>query len=341
MSRMTSSLRPGGTVSDSISVTKPYLYGWRTWDSIPLLIQAPEVLCASQVAEMGPWRRRILQELLGIVNQASVDVAIHLPDQPLVVLRRIEIVDYRRVVHRHRDEVPLVGGKHRPRAVAGRGGAGRELGEHRLVPDDRLPALFGEAGDDGGGAGPPVSLEQALQGRDAHMRQIDRPRQDSRGANRLERREGGAERSDRFARDVGVFDDDALVGGQGGSDARGVGSPRVPWAYPFAPRPQPRARYRRDPCFYVIASCTPPPNPQIGAPWPCDASASWAIRSCESAASGSRTRSLPRRGWSRTICGIRSPLPGRSTRWDGRSRRRRSARRCGSFSSRWTSSVGR
>ena len=55
-----------------------------------------------------------------------------------------------------------MGGKHRSRAVAGRGGAGRELGEQRLVPDDRLPALFGEAGDDGGGAGPPVSLEQAL-----------------------------------------------------------------------------------------------------------------------------------------------------------------------------------
>src|SRR6266853_1909897 len=106
MSRMTSSLRPGGTVSDSISVTKPYLYGWRTWDSIPLLIGAPEVLCASQVAETGPWRRRILQELLGIVNQASVDIAIDL-------------------------------------------------------------------------------LEQALQRRDAHMRQVHRPRQDSRGANRL------------------------------------------------------------------------------------------------------------------------------------------------------------
>src|SRR5947209_12178657 len=77
---MTSSERPGGTVSDSISVTKPYLYGWRTWASIPLLIGAPEVLCASQVAEIWPWRKRILQELLGIVNQAPgcglVDVPI-------------------------------------------------------------------------------------------------------------------------------------------------------------------------------------------------------------------------------------------------------------------------
>src|SRR6266404_9555220 len=118
MSPMTSSLRPGGTVSDSISVTKPYLYGWRTWDSIPLLIEAPEVLCASRVAEMVPGRRRILQELLGIVNQASVDIAIDLPDQALVVLRRIEIVDYCRVVDRHRDEVPVVGGQHGPRAVA-------------------------------------------------------------------------------------------------------------------------------------------------------------------------------------------------------------------------------
>src|SRR2546422_10241325 len=44
ISRMTSSLRPGATVSDSISVTKPYLYGWSTWASIPLLIGAPEVL---------------------------------------------------------------------------------------------------------------------------------------------------------------------------------------------------------------------------------------------------------------------------------------------------------
>src|SRR5882762_2064427 len=210
MSRMTSSLRPGGTVSDSISVTKPYLYGWRTWDSIPLLIKAPEVVCASQVAEMVPWRRRILQELLGIVNQASVDIAIDLPDQALVVLRRIEIVDYRRVVHRHRDEVPRVGGKHRPRAVAGRGGAGGELGEQHLVPDHRLPALFGEAGDDGGGAGPPVSVEQALQRRDAHMRQIHRPRQDARGANRLERRERGAKRSDRFGRARGARADSPL-----------------------------------------------------------------------------------------------------------------------------------
>src|SRR6059036_1615784 len=117
---MTSSERPGGTVSDSISVTKPYLYGWSTWASIPLLIGAPEVLCASQVAEIWPWRKRILQELLGIVNElgtggsglgvrersripnpspqsraphpSSVDVPIHLPDEALVILRRVEIV---------------------------------------------------------------------------------------------------------------------------------------------------------------------------------------------------------------------------------------------------------
>src|SRR5438309_3170476 len=104
ISRMTSSERPGGTVSDSISVTKPYLYGWRTWASIPLLFGAPEVLCASQVAEIWPWRKRILQELLGIVNQAPgcalVDVPIHLPDEALVILRRVEIIDDRRVVDR-------------------------------------------------------------------------------------------------------------------------------------------------------------------------------------------------------------------------------------------------
>src|SRR5437773_6542936 len=165
---MTSSERPGGTVSDSISVTKPYLYGWRTWASIPLLIGAPEVLCASQVAEIWPWRKRILQELLGIVNQAPgcalVDVPIHLPDEALVILRRVEIVDDRRVVDRHGDEIRLMGGEHCPRAVPGGGRAGRELGEDGLIPDHRLPALLGEARDDGGRPGPPVRLEQALEG---------------------------------------------------------------------------------------------------------------------------------------------------------------------------------
>src|SRR5438034_952785 len=268
---MTSSERPGGTVSDSISVTKPYLYGWRTWVSIPLLIGAPEVLCASQVAEIWPSRKRIIQELLGIVNQAPgcalVDVPIHLPDEPLVILRRVEIVDDCRVIDRHGDEIRLMGGEHCPRAVPGGGRAGRELREDGLIPDHRLPALLGEARDDGG-------------------------------------------------------------------------RPRVPWAYPFAPRPRQPAPPPRDPCNYVIASCTPPPNPQIGGPWPYDTFASWAIRSCGSAASGSRTRSPPPPGSSRTICGIRSRSPGRNTRWVEHSRRRKSARRCGSCASRWTSSAG-
>src|SRR2546425_230925 len=129
MSRMTSSLNPGGTVSDSISVTKPYLYGWRTWASIPLLMVTPEVLCASQVAQIEPWRNRILQELLGIVNQPRdllIDVPIHLPHEALIVLRGVHIVYDCRVVDGHGHEIRLVGGEHRPRAVPGRGRAGRE-----------------------------------------------------------------------------------------------------------------------------------------------------------------------------------------------------------------------
>src|SRR5438034_6632238 len=147
ISRMTSSERPGGTVSDSISVTKPYLYGWRTWVSIPLLIGAPEVLCASQVAEILPSRRRILQELLGIVNQAPgcalVDVPIHLPDEALVILRRVEIVDDCRVVDRPGDEIRLMGGGHCPRAVPAGGRARPARTDARLVPDPRVPAPSG------------------------------------------------------------------------------------------------------------------------------------------------------------------------------------------------------
>src|SRR5436853_430966 len=51
---LSSSRNVVATDTDSISVTKPYLYGWSTWASIPLLIRAPEVLCASQVAEIWP-----------------------------------------------------------------------------------------------------------------------------------------------------------------------------------------------------------------------------------------------------------------------------------------------
>src|SRR5947208_244211 len=116
MSRITSSLKPGGTVSDSMSVTKPYLYGWSTWASIPLLI----------------------------------------------------------------------GSEHRLRAVPGRGRAGRELGEQGPIPDHWVPAPLGEARHDGGRAGAAVRLEQALEGGDAHVRQIHRPRHDPRGARRLE-----------------------------------------------------------------------------------------------------------------------------------------------------------
>src|SRR3954470_14395915 len=43
MSRITSSFKPGGTTSDSMSVTKPYLYGCWTWASI-LVMSLLEVI---------------------------------------------------------------------------------------------------------------------------------------------------------------------------------------------------------------------------------------------------------------------------------------------------------
>src|SRR5690348_17615896 len=153
MIRMTSSLNPGGTTSDSMSVTKPYLYGWRTWASMPLVTGAPwpEVLCMSEVAMKFPWRNRILRELLGIVKcersgcrvpgvrcpaapsltpdtrHLSVDVPIHFPHQPLVILRRVEVVDHGRVVHRDHSQLGLVGEQDGSGPVPGRDGAPRQL----------------------------------------------------------------------------------------------------------------------------------------------------------------------------------------------------------------------
>src|SRR6185295_20375145 len=47
MRRITSSLRPGATVSDSISVTKPYLYCWLAscsifWVEVVMFLTTPE-----------------------------------------------------------------------------------------------------------------------------------------------------------------------------------------------------------------------------------------------------------------------------------------------------------
>src|SRR5690242_225815 len=247
MSRMTSSFNPGGTTSASMSVTKPYLYGWRTWASMPLLIESPEVLCASEVAMKLSWRSRILRELLGIVKyrcpvpgvrclgipyghqtpetgHLSVNIPIHLSHQPLVVLRRVQIVDHSRIVYGHRGELRLVRQQHRPRPVAGCGRALGQLGEEGPVPEYRMAAPLGEGRDHGRGGREAVALEETFDGADPHVGEVHRPRQDGRGADRLERGERGSERANLARADIGLLDDHALVGGQGRPDAGCVGA---------------------------------------------------------------------------------------------------------------------
>src|SRR5690242_1441306 len=245
MSRMTSSFNPGGTTSASMSVTKPYLYGWRTWASMPLLIESPEVLCVSEVAMKLPWRNRILRELLGIVKyrcpvsgvrgfhtdnqtpetgQLSVDIPIHLSHQPLVDLRRVQIVDHSRIVYGHRGELRLVRQQHRPRPVAGGRRALGQLGEEGPVPEYRMAAPLGEGRDHGRGGREAVALEETFDRADPDVREVHRPRQDGGGADRLERGERGSERANLARADIGLLDDHALVGGQGRPDAGGVGA---------------------------------------------------------------------------------------------------------------------
>src|SRR5881296_2966439 len=69
-----------------------------------------------------------------------------------------------------------------------------------------------------------MRLEQALEGGDAYVREIHRPRHYARRTDRLEGGEGGAQRPNRLGGEIGVFDDEALVGGERGSDTRRVGA---------------------------------------------------------------------------------------------------------------------
>src|SRR5438046_7784251 len=98
ISRITSSFKPAGTTSDSMSVTKPYLYGCWTWASI-LVIVAPEVLSGHKLGSQIDCPIGILMVLSGLSTEL-VDVSIPLPHQSFVVVRRVDLVNDRRIVHR-------------------------------------------------------------------------------------------------------------------------------------------------------------------------------------------------------------------------------------------------
>src|SRR5438477_12580795 len=73
----------------------------------------------------------------------SVNVAIHLPDQAFVVLRRVHVVQHCRIVHGDDRESILVGLQDGGGSVA-RGQFALERGEQSLVPDPRGPAAAPE-----------------------------------------------------------------------------------------------------------------------------------------------------------------------------------------------------
>src|SRR5437899_3648743 len=143
MSRMTSSFKPAGTTSDSMSVTKPYLYGCWTCASI-LVMQLPEVVTGHNLGNQTDSQNRNPNGFVGIVNELPcvvhgawemparrptyhaprtclVNVSIPLPYEPFVVIRRVDLIDDRWIVYGHADDLPLVRLQNGPRALPGRG----------------------------------------------------------------------------------------------------------------------------------------------------------------------------------------------------------------------------
>src|SRR5204863_4685441 len=150
MRRITSSFKPAGTTSDSMSVTKPYLYGCWTCASI-LVMQLPEVVTGHNLGNQTDSQNRNPNGFVGIVNELPcvvhgawcagnasatshvprtthhaartclVNVSIPLPYEPLVVIRRVDLIDDRWIVHVHADDLPLVRLQNGPRPLPGRG----------------------------------------------------------------------------------------------------------------------------------------------------------------------------------------------------------------------------
>src|SRR5256712_3806430 len=124
--RITSSFKPAGTTSDSMSVTKPYLYGCWTCASI-LVILLPEVVTGHT---LGNENVDSDGNPNGFVGIPLVDVAIPLPDQPLVVLRSVQLVDDSRIVDGNTAASLIMPAHHGPGALAARFPGPSQLSEH-------------------------------------------------------------------------------------------------------------------------------------------------------------------------------------------------------------------
>src|SRR5690349_24064229 len=79
-----------------------------------------------------------------------------------------------------------------------------------------------ERGDDGRRGGETVALEHSLDRGDAHVGEVDRPRQDRGRADRVEHGERRAKRRNLAPLEVGLLNDHAFAGGERGPDSWGV-----------------------------------------------------------------------------------------------------------------------
>src|SRR5882762_5870654 len=104
----------------------------------------------------------ILITLSGLSTEAqgsSVDIPVPLPHQSFVVVRRIDLVDHRRIVDRDRHHFLLMLMQDCSRARARRVRALQQLAEQRVPPDHGMAPPFSKRRDDGGRAGSTVRLE--------------------------------------------------------------------------------------------------------------------------------------------------------------------------------------
>src|SRR3989442_577928 len=218
ISRMTSSFKPAGTTSDSMSVTKPYLYGCWTWASM-LVILLPEVITGHKLGDQNVGLDRNPNGFVGIT---LVDVSIPLPNQPLVVLRRIQLVDDRRIVHGDAQHVLFVPVQDSASALTCRLGALQQLRKQRRTPDHRMTTTLRERWNDDFCTGPAMRFEDSLDGRDAHVRQIDRPDEHSAGLEWLKGAQRASERSDGARLRLRILHDYAVLVRHNRLDARRI-----------------------------------------------------------------------------------------------------------------------
>src|SRR4051812_26286604 len=157
-----------------------------------------------------------------VLSGLSINVPIPLSDQPLIVLWGVHLIDNGGIIHRNGNDVPFMAVQDGTRSLPGSRRIVEEVLEQYRAPNDRVTAALSQSWHDDRRFRTSMSVENAVDGGDPHVGQVDRPDEHRCRLDCLEGAYGRAERGDWTCFWLGILRDDAVVACQNRLDPRGI-----------------------------------------------------------------------------------------------------------------------